>query len=86
MAVNTEFHNIGDVELSREIVARIEHGLSDRPGNWHVCILGSREGENWELKVQGPSGFERSNILSRSAGEHEPEAILRRVLQLIPGS
>jgi hypothetical protein len=86
MAVNTELHNIGDADVCREIVARIEHGLSDRPGDWHVSIVASREGEDWDLKVQGPNGFERSYILSRSSGEHEPDTILRLVLQLIPFS
>ena len=86
MSVTTELHNIGDVELCREIVARIEHGLSDRPGDWHVSIVASREGEDWDLKVQGPNGFERSYTMSRTVGEHEPDAILRLVLQLMPGS
>ena len=86
MGVATELHNIGDAELCREIVARIDHALSDRPGEWRVFIAASRESENWELKVQGPNGFERSYTLAGTAGEHEPEAILRLVLQLIPAA
>lgn len=86
MSVSTEFHNVGDAELCRDIVARVEHALSDRQGEWHVSIAGSRENENWEMKVEGPNGFERSYTLSGSAGEHTPDAILRLILQLIPAS
>jgi hypothetical protein len=86
MVVRTELHNIGDAELCREIIARLEHALSDRQGEWHVSIAGSRESENWEMKVQGPNGFERSYTLSGSAGEREPDAVIRLVLQLIPTS
>lgn len=86
MSVSTEFHNLGDTELCRDIVARVEHALSDRQGEWHVSIAGSRENENWEMKVEGPNGFERSYTLSGSAGEHTPDAILRLILQLIPAS
>jgi hypothetical protein len=84
MGVATELHNIGDAELCREIVACIDHALSDRPGEWRVFIAGSRESEDWELKVLGPDGFERSYTLAGTTGGHEPEAILRLVLQLIP--
>ena len=86
MGVSTELHNIGDAELCREIDARIDHALSDRPGEWHVSIAGSRASENWELKVQGPNGFERSYPLAGAAGEHEPDAIVRLVLQLLLGA
>jgi hypothetical protein len=51
MAVTVETHNIGDVWKSREIVALIEHGLSDKPGAWRVSIIGSRANDNWEMKV-----------------------------------
>ena len=67
-----------------EIVARIEHALSDKPGDWRVSIGGSHGGENWEMKVEGPSGFERSYTLAGAAGQHEPDAICRLVLQLVP--
>ncbi|HZQ17912.1 MAG TPA: hypothetical protein VFA90_04255 [Terriglobales bacterium] len=82
MGVTTELHNIGDTNLSREIVARIEHAFADKPGAWHVSITGSRETDNWELKLQGPNGFERSYTMSGAAGEHGPDAILRIILQL----
>jgi hypothetical protein len=40
-----------------------------------VSIVGSRAKEDWEMKVEGPSGFERSYTLVGSAGEHQPVAI-----------
>jgi hypothetical protein len=84
MGVTIELQNVGDAQLSREIVASIEHALSDKPGKWRVSIAGSRGSENWEMRVEGPNGFERSYTLADAAGQHEPEAIRRLVLQLVP--
>ena len=84
MGVTIELQNLGDAQLSREIVASIEHALSDKSGEWRVSIAGSRGSENWEMRVEGPNGFERSYTLSSTAGQHEPEAIRRLILQLIP--
>jgi hypothetical protein len=84
MGVTVELHNLGDPQLCREIVARIEHALSEKPGEWRVSIAGSHGNENWEMKVEGPSGFERSYTLAGAAGQHEPDAICRLVLQLVP--
>ena len=84
MGVTIELQNLGDAQLSREIVASIEHALSDKSGEWRVSIAGSRGSENWEMRVEGPSGFERSYTLSSVAGQHEPEAIRRLILQLVP--
>ncbi len=53
----------------------VEHVLSGRPGEWRVSIVGSRAKEDWEMKVEGPNGFERSYTLVGSAGEHQPVAI-----------
>ena len=86
MGVNIELQNLGDEELSREIVARIEHALSDRPGDWRVSIAGSRASENWEMRIEGPNGFERSYTLTDAAGEHDPDTIRRLVLQLVPAA
>jgi hypothetical protein len=86
MAVTVEMHNIGDVPTSREIVALIEHVLSDRPGAWRVSIMGSRANDNWELKVEGPKGFERSYALLGSADQHQPQAIANVLLKLLPGN
>ena len=84
MGVTVELQNLGDPELCQEIVARIEHALSDKPEDWRVSIAGSHGSENWEMKVEGPNGFERSYTLSGAAGQHEPDAICRLVLQLVP--
>jgi hypothetical protein len=86
MAVTVEMHNIGDVPTSREIVALIEHVLSDRPGAWRVSIMGSRANDNWEMKVEGPKGFERSYALLGSADQHQPQAIANLLLKLLPGN
>jgi hypothetical protein len=50
---------------------------SARAGEGQVSIAGSRAGENWELRVEGPNGFERSYTLAKETGEHAPEAILQ---------
>jgi hypothetical protein len=60
MGVNVELQNTGDSQACKEIVAVIEHALSDKPGEWSVSIVGSRASDNWEMKIQGPSRFERS--------------------------
>jgi hypothetical protein len=86
MGVNIELQNLGDAELSREIVARIEHALSDKPGEWRVTIAGSRASDNWEMTIEGPNGFERSYTLTDAAGEHAPDAIGSLVLQLAPAA
>jgi hypothetical protein len=49
-----------------------------------VSISGSRESENWEMRIEGPNGFERSYNLASSSGEHEPEVIGQLVLKLVP--
>ena len=86
MGVTIELHNLGDAHLSKEITASIEHALSDRPGEWRVFIAGSRASENWEMRIEGPNGFERTYTLAGAAGEHKPEAIRRLILQLMPSS
>ena len=86
MAVTVELQNLGDAQLCKEITAHIEHAFADRRGNWQVSIAGSRASENWEMRVEGPTGFERSYTLAGSAGEHQPEVIRRLVLQLVPPS
>jgi hypothetical protein len=86
MGVTTELENLGDAWLSKEISASIEHALSERRGDWRVTIAGSRASENWEMRIEGPHGFERTYTLAGAAGEHEPEAIRRLIIQLIPRS
>jgi hypothetical protein len=83
MGVTAELQNLGDARLSKQIAANIEHALSDRRGDWRVTIAGSRAGQNWEMRVEGPNGFERTYTLAGAAGEHEPEAIRRLIVQLV---
>ena len=84
MAVSVELHNTGDPTVGREVQALVEHALSDRAGEWRVSIVGSRANENWEMKVEGPNGFERSYTLVGSAGEHQPVVIGNVLLKLLP--
>jgi hypothetical protein len=86
MGVTIELQNLGDAQLCGDITAHIEHAFADRRGDWRVSIAGSRASENWEMRVEGPNGFERSYKLAGSAGEHSPEAIRRLILQLTLGS
>ncbi len=84
MGVTIELQNLGDAGLCREITVLIEHSFSGREGAWRVSISGSRAADNWDLRVEGPNGFERSYSLSGSAGEHEPAAICGIVMRLVP--
>jgi hypothetical protein len=43
MRVVIEMHNTGDPEQQRDVVAIVEHVLSDRPGDWRVVIFGSQD-------------------------------------------
>jgi hypothetical protein len=83
MGVTVELQNLGDAQLGREIAVNVEHVLSDKPGEWRVSIAGSRANENWEMRVEGPHGFERSYTLAGVAGEHQPEAIRQLILKLV---
>ncbi len=83
MGVTIELQNLGDAELCREIAVGIEHALSEKAGEWRVSVAGSRETENWDLRVEGPNGFERTYTLSGAAGQHGPEAIRKMILQLV---
>jgi hypothetical protein len=84
MVVSLEPHNTGDPSIRAEIEALVEHHLSDRPGDWSVSIVGSRENDDWDLKVWGPNGFERSYTLVKSSGEHQPLMIGNVLLRLLP--
>jgi len=52
--VTIEMQNTGDSRARREILAGVEHVLSDVAGEWRVSIVGSRANDNWEMKVEGP--------------------------------
>ena len=79
MAVAVEMQNTGDLARRSEIVASIERALDQEPGVWQVSIIGSRASDDWEMKIEGPNGFERMYTLAGSAGEHQPE-VIRSVL------
>jgi hypothetical protein len=83
MAITIEMLNLGDAQLCREITVQLEHAFTGRDGAWRLSISGSRAAENWDLRVEGPNGFERSYSLSGSAGEHEPATICAIVLKLV---
>ncbi len=85
MAVVVEMQNTGDPANGSEIVASIEHALCQEPGDWRISIVGSRASDGWEMKVEGPRGFERMYTLAGSAGEHQPEVIRSVLLKLISG-
>jgi hypothetical protein len=84
MPVTVEVQNIGATAVMRDIVAVVEHVMSDKPGSWHVSILGSRGTDNWEMKVEGPKGFERLYTLTGNSGEHEPQVIGSVLAKLVP--
>jgi hypothetical protein len=84
MAVLVEMQNTGDPEVRAEIVAAIEHALSDYSGDWRVSILGSLANDQWEMKIAGPNAFERSYTLDGSAGEHRPEVIRVLLRKIVP--
>jgi len=85
MAVTVEIQHTGCVPSERaEIAALIEHALADRPGDWHVSIIGSQANDRWELRIVGPNAFERSYSLEGSAGEHEPGTIGSIVARMAP--
>jgi hypothetical protein len=79
-----EMQNTGDPRARSEIVAMIEHLFSDRDGEWRVYVVGSRENDNWQLRLTGPRGFERSYTLVGAVGEHEPTAIRDLLLKVLP--
>jgi hypothetical protein len=86
MAVTVEMQNTDDSRTGSEILAAVEHVLSEVTGEWRVFIVGSRANDNWEMKVEGPQGFERSYTLVGEAGEHRPEAIRNMLIKLLPAS
>ena len=85
MAISVEMQHTGDSGLQAEVRAIIEHVLADRPGDWQVLIIGSQANDRWEMKIVGPSAFERSYTLEGSAGEHRPEVIRAILGRMLPG-
>ena len=68
-----------------EVVAMVEHALSDRLGDWRVSIIGSQANDRWEMKITGANAFECSYTLEGTAGEHEAAVIGRIVSRMVPG-
>lgn len=83
MSVTVEMHNTGNPELQRDVVAMVEHVLSDRAGDWRVVIIGSQANDRWEMKVTGPNAFERSYTLEGAAGQHDPHVIAAIVTRMV---
>jgi hypothetical protein len=84
MSVSVEVHVTGAASGERaEIAAIVEHVLADRAGDWRVTIIGSQANDQWEMKIAGPNGFERSYILEGSAGEHDPQVVGRIVAKMV---
>jgi len=84
MAVTVEMHNTGDAESQRDVIAIIEHVLSERPGDWRVVIIGSQANDCWEMKITGPNGFERSYTLEGALGQHEPSMVAAILARMLP--
>lgn len=82
MAVVVDMQNTGDQSARAEVVAMIEHVLCDREGEWRVSIVGSRATADWEMKVQGPRGFERTYTLL-GPDQHQPASIRDLLLKLL---
>jgi hypothetical protein len=83
MPVVVEMHNVGDLNLQRDVVAVVEHVLSGRTGDWRVLIVGSQESDRWEMKIFGPNAFGRSYTLEKTSGEHDPQRIATLVSRIV---
>ncbi len=76
-------HNVGDPRLQQDVVAIVEHVLSNRTGDWRVLIVGSPDRERWEMQIFGPNAFERSYTLEKTSGEHDPQRIGALVSRIV---
>jgi len=85
MAVVVELHNTGHVANQSEIVASIEHALHEEPEDWRISILGSRESDDWEMKIEGPRGFERRYTLAGQRRGTSTTSDPRRAPKACPG-
>jgi len=84
MGVTVEMHNTADAATRRDVIAMIEHVLSDRLGDWRVEIMGSQANDCWEMRITGPNGFERSYTLEGTLGQHEPGTVASIIAQMLP--
>jgi len=85
MAIVVEMQNTGDPASRSDIVASIERALCEEPGDWRISIVGSRGSDEWEMRIEGPHGFERVYALTGSAGEHRPDVIRSVLVRLFSG-
>jgi hypothetical protein len=74
---------VGNFARAVQSLLRAAHGKRVCE-QWRVSIVGSRAKEDWEMKVEGPNGFERSYTLVGNAGEHQPVAIGNLLLRMLP--
>lgn len=84
MSVMVEMHNTADVQSGADLIAMIEHVLSDRPGDWRVVILGSQANDRWEMQITGPNAFERCYTLEGALGQHEPSTVASIIAKMLP--
>jgi hypothetical protein len=77
MAVVVEMHNTGNPGARSEVVAMIEHALSDPSGDWRVSIIGLQANDRWEMEITGPLDRMRSSVPTRSRA---PLVSMRRLL------
>ncbi len=84
MAVTVEIHNTADAATRRDVIAMIEHSLSDRLGDWRVVIVGSQANDRWEMRITGPNAFERSYTLEGTLGQHEPSTVASIIAKMLP--
>lgn len=82
MSVVIDMQNTGNQSTRAEVVAMIEHVLCDREGEWRVSITGSRATADWEMKVEGPKGFERTYTLL-GPDQHQPGVIRDLLFRLL---
>jgi hypothetical protein len=85
MAVSVEMQHTGNAERQRDVIAMIEHVLSDRSGDWRVVIAGSQGSDRWDMTIKGPNAFERSFTLEGTFGQHEPGVVAAIVARMVPG-
>ena len=84
MGVTVEMHNTADAATRRDVIAMVEHVLSDRLGDWRVEIMGSQANDCWEMRITGPNGFERSYTLEGTLGQHEASTVASIIAQMLP--
>jgi hypothetical protein len=84
MPVSVIVAQIGDPRLRERVTETVQQAFAHRDGQWQVSIVGSQANDNWEMKITGPSLFERSYTLFGTEGEHELHVIRERIEQMLP--